>query len=215
MMEVAGTDATSVFEDVGHSADARETMAQFFIGKLEGASEQQENPRPAPVIPVQQKHQATPAKSSTQTTSTAFMLLAGGVITLAIGVGLIRAVEPSSSHMKFGGFWSGCLIATVPLGLISVVSLVRLERAMNAYPDFRSFPAHVKVNNAVVEITPNKGVLNPAEYQKFPLVRKVNISHNVVNLVFALPSSNSILGLPIGQHVAIRANVNGKSVSRS
>lgn len=34
MMEVAGEDATNMFEDIGHSSDAREEMKKFEIGHL-------------------------------------------------------------------------------------------------------------------------------------------------------------------------------------
>lgn len=37
-----------------------------------------------------------------------------------------------------------------------------------------------------------------------PLIRKDQLSADAYRLVFALPSSTSTLGLPIGQHVAIR-----------
>ncbi|MFT7819349.1 cytochrome b5-like [Arapaima gigas] len=35
LVEQAGTDATDSFEDVGHSADAREMLQQYFIGELQ------------------------------------------------------------------------------------------------------------------------------------------------------------------------------------
>lgn len=34
MMEVAGEDATNMFEDIGHSTDARNEMKKFEIGRL-------------------------------------------------------------------------------------------------------------------------------------------------------------------------------------
>ncbi|RYP84887.1 hypothetical protein DL769_001081 [Monosporascus sp. CRB-8-3] len=34
MLDVAGQDATEAFEDVGHSDEARETLAQLVVGKL-------------------------------------------------------------------------------------------------------------------------------------------------------------------------------------
>lgn len=34
MMEVAGEDATNMFEDIGHSSDARNEMKKFEIGRL-------------------------------------------------------------------------------------------------------------------------------------------------------------------------------------
>lgn len=36
LLDVAGTDATEAFEDIGHSDEARETLLKFLIGKVEG-----------------------------------------------------------------------------------------------------------------------------------------------------------------------------------
>ncbi|TIA00065.1 hypothetical protein D6C83_09042, partial [Aureobasidium pullulans] len=38
LVEVAGQDATQAFEDVGHSDEAREIMAPFLIGTVQGFS---------------------------------------------------------------------------------------------------------------------------------------------------------------------------------
>ncbi|KID91071.1 nitrate reductase [Metarhizium guizhouense ARSEF 977] len=50
-----------------------------------------------------------------------------------------------------------------------------------------------------------KKVLKPDVFQEFELQEKTVISHNVAIYRFKLPSSKSILGLPIGQHISIGA----------
>ncbi|CAK9862667.1 unnamed protein product [Sphagnum jensenii] len=45
-------------------------------------------------------------------------------------------------------------------------------------------------------------VLQPDKWLKFNLVKKQQMSHNVVKLHFALPTPQSMLGLPIGQHIS-------------
>ncbi|KAL2123371.1 hypothetical protein VTJ04DRAFT_3826 [Mycothermus thermophilus] len=50
-----------------------------------------------------------------------------------------------------------------------------------------------------------KKVLKTDEFQEFELKEKTIISHNVAIYRFALPTPNSILGLPIGQHISIGA----------
>ncbi|OAA33100.1 nitrate reductase [Moelleriella libera RCEF 2490] len=52
-----------------------------------------------------------------------------------------------------------------------------------------------------------KKVLKPDTFQEFELEEKTVISHNVAIYRFKLPSSNSILGLPIGQHISIGADL--------
>jgi cytochrome-b5 reductase len=52
-----------------------------------------------------------------------------------------------------------------------------------------------------------KAVLKPAVFQNYELTEKTVISHNVAIYRFKLPSANSILGLPIGQHISIAATL--------
>ncbi|KAL6869507.1 NADH-cytochrome b5 reductase [Amphichorda felina] len=52
-----------------------------------------------------------------------------------------------------------------------------------------------------------KKVLKPDVFQEFELQEKTLISHNVAIYRFKLPSSNAILGLPIGQHISIGAPI--------
>lgn len=58
-------------------------------------------------------------------------------------------------------------------------------------------------------------VLDPKEWQKFNLLEKKQISSNAAVYRFRLPSSQNILGLPIGQHISIQAQIDGKNVVRS
>ncbi|RKP24467.1 hypothetical protein SYNPS1DRAFT_33212 [Syncephalis pseudoplumigaleata] len=58
-------------------------------------------------------------------------------------------------------------------------------------------------------------VLDTQEFRKFPLVEKRVISHNTALYRFALPSSDDVLGLPIGQHISVQATIDGKDVMRS
>ncbi|XP_056382563.1 NADH-cytochrome b5 reductase 2 [Hyla sarda] len=48
-----------------------------------------------------------------------------------------------------------------------------------------------------------------------PLIEKQEISHDTKKFRFGLPSSEHILGLPIGQHVYLSAKVNGSLVVRA
>ncbi len=58
-------------------------------------------------------------------------------------------------------------------------------------------------------------VLKKDQFQEFPLIQKTVLSHNSGVYRFALPKPNDTLGLPIGQHISISANINGKDVVRS
>ncbi|RKF74271.1 NADH-cytochrome b5 reductase 1 [Golovinomyces cichoracearum] len=65
-----------------------------------------------------------------------------------------------------------------------------------------------------------QAVLQPKVFQEFELKEKTIISHNVAIYRFLLPSPKSILGLPIGQHISIAADIkqpdgNVKEIVRS
>jgi cytochrome-b5 reductase len=88
-----------------------------------------------------------------------------------------------------------------------------------AHKDFQSYPAHYKAKSVSSKPPKKKdinlGVLNARVYQSFPIVEKFNLSHDTIRFVFGLPHENSVLGLPTGQHIAIRHMVNGKQLARS
>jgi cytochrome-b5 reductase len=67
------------------------------------------------------------------------------------------------------------------------------------------------------EVNPHelKGFLEPKDFKELPLIAKTQLSPSVYRFTFQLPGPRDAIGLPIGQHVAIKATINGQSVSRS
>lgn len=63
--------------------------------------------------------------------------------------------------------------------------------------------------------TEAKPCLDPKVWQDYKLIEKKQISENTAQYRFRLPSDNGILGLPIGQHISVQAEINGKQVMRS
>ncbi|KAJ6346386.1 hypothetical protein OIU78_008930 [Salix suchowensis] len=49
-----------------------------------------------------------------------------------------------------------------------------------------------------------KGCLDPENFKEYELVKRTELSHNVAKFKFALPTPDSVLGLPIGQHMSCR-----------
>lgn len=60
-----------------------------------------------------------------------------------------------------------------------------------------------------------KPVLDPKVWQEFTLKEKVVVSPNTAVYRFALRHPDDVLGLPIGQHISISAEINGKEIVRS
>ncbi|RAL62984.1 hypothetical protein DID88_004071 [Monilinia fructigena] len=151
LVEVGGQDSTVGFEDVGHSADARETMESPKIGWLQ---------------------------------------------------------------VQDGGFWKGVLISSIATLSVATGVGLYLEKAL-AIPHKTpySYPSHFKPSIHIAKpITKVKGYLQPENYQKVPLIKKEKLSSNTHRLTFKLPKDDTILGLPIGQHISIRAQIDGKSM---
>lgn len=58
-------------------------------------------------------------------------------------------------------------------------------------------------------------VIDPENYNEFPLVDKVPVSSNASIYKFSLPRSSDKLNIPIGQHITISATIEGKEITRS
>ncbi|KAI9227538.1 MAG: putative NADH-cytochrome b5 reductase 1 [Piptocephalis tieghemiana] len=73
----------------------------------------------------------------------------------------------------------------------------------------------VLVSALVEKVRGPKAILSPTEFRSFRLHEKHPISHNTALYRFSLPDVDAPLGLPVGQHIAVSAIIDGKSVTRS
>ncbi|KAA8577085.1 hypothetical protein MFRU_023g00290 [Monilinia fructicola] len=222
LVEVGGQNSTVAFEDVGHSADARETMESYLIGRLEGAPEEDDEdtglPIPKPDLTAKSKDQDFNSEAPIITVGRA------GLKLLSVGSALYLGYEVYSRSPKIGwlqvqdgGFWKGVLISSIATLSVATGIGLYLEKAL-AIPHKTpySYPSHFKPTIRIAKpITKVKGYLQPENYQKLPLIKKEKLSSNTHRLTFKLPKDDTILGLPIGQHISIRAEIDGKTVSRS
>lgn len=240
LLDTAGTDATEAYDDVGHSEDADELLSTFLIGTVKGAQQGHAPARPKAVQVVQQQpSQPSESKSSKGLGSAPKAI--GIAATSVGGVALswylflssdgnmnvhesISKAVPSwtlGSHLlqpvsgRSGGFGSGLAVASVFFSTIGGIlasklsKLTHIDAGFTRYPPFKPARKTVKRNPHLV-----KGFLEPKEYKALPLVQKDTLAPNVYRFVFQLPNPQDIIGLPIGQHVAIKANIDGKAVSR-
>lgn len=69
---------------------------------------------------------------------------------------------------------------------------------------------------AVYFLTKKSVAMNPNEFVAFKLKKKEIINHDTRRFTFALQTPDTVLGLPIGQHITLRfVDEDGKSVQRS
>ncbi|KAE8378346.1 hypothetical protein BDV26DRAFT_304336 [Aspergillus bertholletiae] len=237
LIDVAGTDATAAYEDVGHSEDADEILGTYLLGTLKDAHEFK---KPKTVRLVQQTPTKVGTKSTNKSTSSAIITLAltsgslGSALLLYVSSRSNAALREVLSHLQKlplsklsevqvpsggflrGGFSSGFVAATILCTAIGGVLGSKLSKFTQVESGFSRFPPHIKCRS-VKKPNPHlaKGFLEPKDYKNLPLIRKDLLAPNVYRFVFELPGPRDVIGLPIGQHVAIKANVNGAAVSRS
>lgn len=88
--------------------------------------------------------------------------------------------------------------------LAATGTIILLGVAAKLYKTFKDNKAKKKVL-----------LVEPTVKYSLPLIEKQIISHDTRVFKFGLPSSDHVLGLPIGQHVHLSANVNGEIVIRA
>ena len=115
-----------------------------------------------------------------------------------------------------GGFVNGCLSTTGFFTALIAIGGSKVSNAVQIKSGFTSYPPHLKSKpKAVVNPHLVKGFLEPKEFKELTLIEKHQLSPNVYRFVFKLPKPRDIIGLPIGQHVAIKATIDGQTISRS
>lgn len=118
------------------------------------------------------------------------------------------------------GEWPSCAVTSLR-NLGTVIS----QRSRSPFPTPDNAQAHSSSPEPILSATlaqacpltpavPRK-VLDPVEWRSFPLIAKEALSHNTALYRFGLPHPNDSLGLPVGQHISVMAEINGKEVMRS
>ncbi|KAG9511551.1 cytochrome b5 reductase-like protein, partial [Aureobasidium melanogenum] len=236
LKEVAGGDATSGFEDAGHSDDARETLEKFSIGSIakEDETEKVEVYRPvfqtvsqisSVALDANESHKITPLSVILGISATAL----GGFALSTSKPEMVQRVVHSLSYIgprhlgniEGSAFWAGIALATSANILIAAGALVWAVNHLDVHREFTSIPSHrpvrndIRVQRKIAQAKAQRKALDPQRWRQFALTKKTKVSSNVYRLTFALDKSTDILGLPIGQHIAIRAIIDGKDVQRS
>lgn len=138
-----------------------------------------------------------------------------GTFSLAPYLKLLQAQDRRNTT-----FWSGFAIASVAQFAFSAGLTTWIWTKLDVQQEFTHHPARRPTKKASIVVRksvapPRPRVLDPQKWRNFKLVKKTRVSPNVYRFVFALPRQDDVLGLPTGQHIALRATIQGKSVSRS
>ncbi|KAI0169680.1 cytochrome B5 [Hypoxylon sp. FL1284] len=230
LIETAGTDASEAFDNAGHSEDAFEIMAKYRVGKLKGAGNRKAAKPVKVAAAAAPKPKASNSARDLNTTVGAVAAMAGlgaagfyyvnstDALAALPNLMFLRSALPKStgSRTRGLGFTEGFFLASAVFGVTAGVVSRRLMKLLHAHPSFMNYPPHIKLPKPVQpELLQQSGWLHPTTYQALPLAKKELVAPNTYRFVFELPDPDAVLGLPIGQHVAIAAEVDGKTVSRS
>jgi cytochrome-b5 reductase len=219
LVEAAGTDASEDFDNAGHSEDAFEIMEDLCVGKIKGF--EKKKPKLKPMAPIAAPKTIGRGSSSLSALANLTFVLAAGAGAYYLGrrQGLSVpnwVLAPFRTDSAGSSFIKGMVVGSASLAITNAVLAQRFTTlAMKSKP-FTSYPAHMKVPKRTQQDTLlQRGLLDPVTYSHLPLMKKTQITPNVFRLTFSLPTTSTILGLPIGQHVTIKADVRGETVARS
>lgn len=221
MLDVAGKDATQEFDDAGHSGDAEEIMAAYRIGKLKGGTKAPASKAVRVAVKAVPRAQKASSHLPAAVGGTIVSLgaLAGAVFglrrtDLSSLPHLVRIRQPGGAEGF--GFVEGFLLASTMALLVGGYSVRKLSQIISLDGFLRREEVHKKMPR-VAKADPllSRGWLDPQTFHPLPLVEKTLVAPDVYRLVFELPTPDTVLGLPIGQHVSIKATVDGAAVQRS
>ncbi|KAK9254849.1 hypothetical protein V1507DRAFT_496857 [Lipomyces tetrasporus] len=208
LLEVAGTDATSAYEDV-----------RYLVGVVEGASPERggarttSSPQLTHVIvrrhELEQSAPQTKRLLSLQTELAAFAVGTAGLTYFINSCHLLPSLTISGFHATgsqeaHAGFTQGFFTASAALGIVGLAGLRYLSNASKTR-SFSSYAPHLQSASPAGATFKPAGVLNPSD----------ELSDGIYRFVFDLPTKYSVLGLPIGQHVAMKAMIDDHTVVRS
>ncbi|KAG9565673.1 cytochrome b5 reductase-like protein, partial [Aureobasidium melanogenum] len=226
LVEVAGQDATTAFEDVGHSDEAREIMEPFLIGRLEGFTKTARKQAVQIVRKEPAPSQSNMPGVKTLSTVGAASLLAGTATAVAYKfhgrihiLGAHRYLHKLNLHkLNFlqsdNGFLKGFLLASVFSAAFGASFASYISKITTIPGGFGRTPMYKKAPK--LPLRHYVGFLKSTEFQPLPLKSKQILrGTGLVRLTFELPTPTTRLGLPIGQHVAIQAKIGEQTVTRS
>jgi hypothetical protein len=107
------------------------------------------------------------------------------------------------------------LVSTSILGLIGVLYVAFGSKRSRNDDENADVSTGLKneERNSVGQSSEEK-VLNAAVFKPFKVLKVTNVSHNTKLIRFEVPFGKQ-LGLPIGRHISVRANIDGKAVMRA
>jgi cytochrome-b5 reductase len=235
LADVAGKNASEEYDEVGHSEDADEILN----GLLIGTASDYKAKRSTAVKLVQQVTPVVVAETvkNSSVLSGAVKIVGVPLALAAVIYGASRVVPASAPELLsrlsipqvslpslrsssssgpntfITGFAIASVLSTIAAGVVGneLYKFTHVESGFGKCPPRRKAVSKMRPTNPHLV----KGFLDAKEFKGLKVARIDKLSPNVYRYVFALPGARDVVGLPIGQHVAIKASIDGKTVQRS
>ncbi|KAL3458631.1 hypothetical protein BJX64DRAFT_301836 [Aspergillus heterothallicus] len=203
LIEVAGSDATQAFEDIGHSDEAREQLEPYYVGGLPDTEHADSVEVYRPTFEQVAQSAAINVKKSSTLSSTlrAVLKLGLGGAAGAVAVSAYRqgwtlphmssnAFLSSLSSMNFGSsshqFWSGVGIASVAQFSLTLTLGIWASTKLDVQQEFTHYKPHRPASSArLLRLKRSKSatvnqvpVLNPRQWRTFTLTSKIEVAPN-------------------------------------
>ncbi|KAF2027310.1 ferredoxin reductase-like protein [Setomelanomma holmii] len=222
LLEVAGNDATQAYADVGHSEDADEILKSFLIG----TTTETKAPKKSREVKLVKQEPPVSAKGSLPSSyvniGASSLALVGAAYCISLYGGAARRSLSELPGLKAlsvekRNFVTGFAVASFLSTVRAVYVAMQLKQFTKVDSGFMKYPSHRKQRQYVKKTSPHllKGFLDPKEYKGLKITKITPLSGDVNRYTFALPDPKGVVGLPIGKHVAVKASIDDKPVSRS
>ena len=215
LLQYSGKDASSIFESVGHSDDARARLETLLIGDIDEDGQVEEEEVYHKVYPDTQnpdRSSAGPLVYSVAGIGLAGLAFAGRRTNWgAVYSWITTSGGPHRQYVK--GLLAAMILGAGPIGLVVVAALpyVAPSPEPQRFSSFRKSTSHFSgAQLALPERSLDKSPLDPKQFRSFPLIGREELPANSIRLRFGLPTNEMRLGLPVGQHVVLEADIDGK-----
>ncbi|RMZ87495.1 hypothetical protein DV736_g5277, partial [Chaetothyriales sp. CBS 134916] len=220
---VGGTNATTAFHDVGHSEDAYDTLRTFLVGTLDHVETRIRPTFKSTVLP--------PTPSSThsgfyallaigpaglkQPTGVLCMIVAAkflwpDLVTMTVFTGAIAAVS---------SFWQGVMLSSAAIGVGLWVVGGEITKSLDMAKTLRRYPPVIKPTKALRGppriAAPRASTLDAVNFRPLILTERTRLTVNTHKFILQAQDGQALQGLPPGQHLQLRAEVDNAIVTRS
>ncbi|RMZ80486.1 hypothetical protein DV737_g3015, partial [Chaetothyriales sp. CBS 132003] len=221
---VGGTNATTAFHDVGHSEDAYDKLHTFLVGTLDHVEETR-------IWPTFKSTVLRPTPSSTRGGFYALFAINPAGLKQAIGLlcmifatkflwpDLITMAVLTGVMTTVSSFWQGVMLSSAATGVGLWVVGGEITKSLDMAKSLRRYPPVMMPTKALrgpPRITgPRANALDAVHFRPLILTERTRLTVSTHKFILQVQDGQTLQGLPVGQHLQLRAEVDNAMVVRS